>query len=296
MLQKINAVLQGSAVVDGDGDHKGSWVEIRSLAMMCLALGATYGVFMGLYSMTRADNPMPLQLPSSVVKVPLLFLVTLIITVPSLYVFATLAGARLQGRQLLRLMIGSVAMTLAVLASLGPITGFFTLSTDSHSFMVILNGIFFAISGGIGVSFLYKSLCQLFRPESSVETKDETIEAQDSGAASPPVSTDTTQGSIDDVTKDEPGLLRMADRHHLSSATPGPVVRSQQPFRREIIPPSDSVRRGFVLRMWVVMYAIVGAQMSWIMRPLIGDPDEPFAIFSPTESNFFTALSDILFG
>lgn len=49
------------------------------------------------------------------------------------------------------LILASVAANLAGLASLGPITEFFTLSTSIYPFMKLLNFFFFAVSGLIGL-------------------------------------------------------------------------------------------------------------------------------------------------
>jgi hypothetical protein len=45
-----------------------------------------------------------------------------------------------------------------------------------------------------------------------------------------------------------------------------------------------------VFRCWVVVFALVGAQMSWVLRPFIGDPQLPFTWFRPRQSNFFEAV------
>jgi len=45
-----------------------------------------------------------------------------------------------------------------------------------------------------------------------------------------------------------------------------------------------------IFRVWLFLYAIVGAQMSWILRPFIGAPNIPFQIFRPIGGNFFTAV------
>jgi hypothetical protein len=41
---------------------------------------------------------------------------------------------------------------------------------------------------------------------------------------------------------------------------------------------------------WILVFGLVGAQMSWILRPFIGNPDQPFAWFRDRESNFFEAV------
>jgi len=50
----------------------------------------------------------------SALKVPLLFFLTLVVTFPSLYVFNTLTGSRLTGESVLRLLVASSGVMLAV--------------------------------------------------------------------------------------------------------------------------------------------------------------------------------------
>ncbi len=45
-----------------------------------------------------------------------------------------------------------------------------------------------------------------------------------------------------------------------------------------------------VFRCWVALFALVGAQMGWVLRPFLGNPNVPFAWFRPRESNFFQAV------
>ena len=45
-----------------------------------------------------------------------------------------------------------------------------------------------------------------------------------------------------------------------------------------------------VFRCWVVVFGLVGAQMGWVLRPFVGDPDLPFQWFRQRESNFFQAV------
>jgi hypothetical protein len=55
-----------------------------------------------------------------------------------------------------------------------------------------------------------------------------------------------------------------------------------------------------VFRCWVVLFALVGAQMGWVLRPFIGRPELPFEWFRDRNSNFFAAvlraLGELLFG
>ena len=44
------------------------------------------------------------------------------------------------------------------------------------------------------------------------------------------------------------------------------------------------------------MFALVGAQMSWVLRPFIGSRGTPFQWFRPRGSNFFEAVYHTFIG
>ncbi|MGL6097346.1 MAG: hypothetical protein ACRC7O_16295 [Fimbriiglobus sp.] len=131
---------------------------VGPLCRVNLMLAAGYGVCMGVYGLLRPDNPEYRQLFASAVKVPLLFGLTLAVTFPSLYVFATLLGSRLRFGDLLRLVVGGLGVLVAVLAAFGPIVAFFSVSTTSYPFVLLLNVGVFALSGLFGAGFLYRML------------------------------------------------------------------------------------------------------------------------------------------
>jgi hypothetical protein len=49
-----------------------------------------------------------------------------------------------------------------------------------------------------------------------------------------------------------------------------------------------------VFRCWVILFGLVGAQMSWVLRPFVGNPDQPFEWFRARESNFFEAVWSVV--
>ena len=57
-------------------------VPVRRLVIAAVAMGALYGAFMGLFAALRGGPDGARQLAASVVKVPLLFLLTLVVTFP----------------------------------------------------------------------------------------------------------------------------------------------------------------------------------------------------------------------
>ena len=91
-------------------------------------------------------------------KLPLLFGLTLAVTFPSLYVFNALVGSRLLIFQMLRLLIAAMSVMLTVLASFGPIVAFFAVSTQSYSFMLLLNIAVFGVAGILGLAFLLRTI------------------------------------------------------------------------------------------------------------------------------------------
>ena len=90
LLRVVDQVLRGGYTAREDLSAGRVSVSIRSLLAASLLLGASYGAFMGLYGVTRPANESFLQLVATAVKVPLLFVLTLIVTFPSLYVFSAL--------------------------------------------------------------------------------------------------------------------------------------------------------------------------------------------------------------
>ena len=57
--------------------------------------------------------------------------------------------------------MASLAVNLAVLASLGPIVMFFSLSTKSYAFIQLLNVVMFSVAGVLGLIFLLQTLHRL---------------------------------------------------------------------------------------------------------------------------------------
>ena len=102
-----------------------------------------------------------MQVLASMIKVPALFFLTLLVTLPSLYVFNALVGSRLTVSAVVRLLVASLGVIVAVLASLGPIVAFFSVSTTSYPFILLFNVVIFGISGTLGMLFLLQTLHRL---------------------------------------------------------------------------------------------------------------------------------------
>jgi len=45
-----------------------------------------------------------------------------------------------------------------------------------------------------------------------------------------------------------------------------------------------------IMRAWALLFAFVGIQMAWNLRPFLGDRGEPFRVFRSYEGNFYAAI------
>ena len=121
--------------------------KINAMMVSCFVFLAIYGGVMG-------GRSGVLQMASSFVKLPILFLVTLIICAPSLYFFNLLFGSKQTISQNIALILTAMTTTSVLLLSLAPITLFFLLTTSEYTFFKLLNVAIFTVSGAMGIVFL----------------------------------------------------------------------------------------------------------------------------------------------
>jgi hypothetical protein len=136
-------------------------VPAIGFAVLIEWMGMIYGVCMGTFSLTAGGSGHGMQLLATTLKVPALFLLTLGVTFPSLYVFSALAGSPLRLGAMMKLLLSTLAVMLATLASIGPIVCFFSFTTTSYPFMILLNVLVFALAGVLGSAFLLQTLHRL---------------------------------------------------------------------------------------------------------------------------------------
>lgn len=267
-VRSLDRVLKGEATRPQHLSGGTIDLPVAGLSTLLVLLGAVYGSCMGTFAVvSRWGNPTAsagwVQLGFSAAKVPMLFGLTLLITFPSLYVFNALVGCRLSITAVLRLLIAALGVTLSVLASFGTITVFFSLCTTSYPFMVLLNVLMFAVAGVLGMNFLLQTLHRL--AVAQVIAGWGTMAAATAISAGPePVNPAAPPPPL----PASPGALERLEGHGL-----GPHVKA-------------------VFRVWVLVFALVGAQMGWVLRPFIAAPDAPVTFFRAREGNFFQAVVD----
>ncbi len=110
---------------------QGLALSSAQLLLVAAASLAVFGFAMGLYS------GMSVGLVAAA-KVPLIGVCSLLLCLPSLYVFACVAGAPLSLRQTIALGCACLAMLGLLLVGLAPVVWLFAVSTESLSFMVLL--------------------------------------------------------------------------------------------------------------------------------------------------------------
>ncbi len=181
-------------------------------------------ILLAIYGAIIGANHSWLQAFSSGVKLPALYLVTLLICLPPLYFFNILSGSRCSIGQYLAMVLTGVSVNSVLLFSLAPITLFFGISLNSYKFFQLFNVAIFAIAGLISVNYVYQAMKFFYEQESKNQTANMNI-----------------------------------------------------------------------LRFWLALYAFVGSQLGWTLRPFFGTPGKPFQLFrSEIESNFYLHILHVL--
>jgi len=153
-FRELDKVLRGEARSGDPGVVTPLWPLLRVKSL----LASTYGVCMGVYGLLGPEGTEWRQTVAGAVKVPSLFLLTLSVTFPSLYVFNTLLSPRL------RLGVTALSVLTAVLSEFGPITALFSVTTANYPFVVLLNVAVFTLAGVFGLGTLRNLLTELTRP------------------------------------------------------------------------------------------------------------------------------------
>jgi hypothetical protein len=304
-LQALDQILRGETTHPSVLRERSLQIPTAGLSLLILGLALLYGFCMGMFPGCRESDPSALRWLSCTLKIPALFFLTLCVTFPSLYVVNALVGSRLKLPAVMQLLVAALAVNLAVLASAGPIVAFFSFSTSNGPFMILLNVLVFAVSGLLGMVFLLQTLHRMSTISHALLSKPG--DAPESKRTGPRV-----------VTTSETAA-HLAEKREAMPVGPGeagsPPAMGQRPGMTPaaavIVEPEEdpcaldplegrvlgrNVKKVFCC--WTVIFAVVGAQMAWVLRPYFGNPREPFVWFGPRTSNFFegvwTALHQLL--
>jgi hypothetical protein len=129
---------------------------IRQMLVSSAVALAGYGAVIGL-------SQGPLQALASALKLPILFLLTLLVCLPALYIYNLLCGGRLSARQALALTLAAVTVTAIFTLAFAPITLFFLITAPHYQFFILLNVAILSLTGGVGLFFLVDGARRLNR-------------------------------------------------------------------------------------------------------------------------------------
>lgn len=304
-LRYLDRVIRGEATRHGALRQGEIEQPVGGLAILGILLGAIYGVCMGCYALFQGGHAPLLQVFAAMLKVPLLFFLTLAVTFPSLYVFNALVGSRLSIVSVLRLLVISLIVMLTVLASLGPIVAFFAASTTSYPFMLVLNVLVFTVAGVLGLRYMLMTLHRLSLAVVDAVSAPTPPPTQLVTPAAPPVAPPVVNDPAPGMSA--PGAFgaeastsfAALGTHQGAAAGPFPApqaANAPHPAAARVgaldNAPGQFISKDVraVFRVWIVVFGLVGAQMAWVLRPFLGSPDYAFAWFRHRESNFFEGL------
>ena len=145
-------------------DRQGVWrqvVEDRGLPRLTGQMLLSSVVALAAYGAVLGSFHSVLMALTSAVKLPLLFLVTLAICLPTLYLFNLVFGARLQVRQALALVMVAITVISMLAVAFAPISLFFLITANQYSFYKLLNVAILTLAALVGLRFLTGGMAAL---------------------------------------------------------------------------------------------------------------------------------------
>jgi hypothetical protein len=123
---------------------------------------AIYGGIIGSF------HPSGLQILSSAVKLPALYLLTSAICLPTLYFFDIISSSKFKFSQYVTLILAALSLVSVMLFGFAPIALFFRISGSDYNFFMLLNLVILAIAGIIGINFFYRAILSLPLPNQEI--------------------------------------------------------------------------------------------------------------------------------
>ncbi|MEM9271984.1 MAG: actin-binding WH2 domain-containing protein [Cyanobacteria bacterium P01_F01_bin.143] len=137
----------------------------KKLDLKIISLFFYSSLFLALYGAIIGSSHGGLQILSSALKLPALYLLTLLICLPTLYFFDVIFGSKSSFNQYVTLLFASMSMISVMLFGFAPVTLFFRLSMNDYEFFLLLNIIVLGLTGFIGIKFFHKAMKSLINQE-----------------------------------------------------------------------------------------------------------------------------------
>src|ERR1043165_6834453 len=146
-IQAVEAILRQPRRVMYQLRQPGAGALMMYLMVIALLCAAVYGVVVGTFSLKD-------QLWIAPVKITGGMLVSALICLPSLYIFACLSGSQARLAEIFGLVMGMLMLTTILLIGFAPVAWLFSQSTESVNWMGTLHLIFWFIAAIFGLRFL----------------------------------------------------------------------------------------------------------------------------------------------
>jgi hypothetical protein len=285
-------------------DRQGIWQQIiaeRDLGQLTRQLLTSSVVSLAIYGAVLGASNSGAQALSSFVKLPLLFLATLAICLPTLYLFNLVFGARLSVMQAVTLIMVCITVTAVLTLAFAPISLFFLISAHNYNFFKLLNVTILVLTAIVGLRFLTNGMHALNEYQTAKAREREIV----------PVSPAPAPAEVVEVVELEPVAAGNGATPPpapppvpLPAQPPGPMIPNfnpalvapsrmqpmhphQAPHRPVPSPLQEKQASMGLLYIWILLFGFVGTQLAWTLRPFFGDPDRPFALFRKIEGTFY---------
>ncbi len=128
-----------------------TWYRIWRLTLLFIGLTFLYGIVMGFYSGF-------LQAITAGIKVPVLFLLSLLICFPAFFVLQFILGSKMQLSHMTVIILSGFVLTGAIMVSFAPIIVLFVLTGGNYYFLQLLHIAVFVIAGIFGMKTVLDAL------------------------------------------------------------------------------------------------------------------------------------------
>ncbi|WP_432980812.1 hypothetical protein [Dactylosporangium sp. CA-233914] len=300
-------------------DREGIWRQIgeeRELGKLTRQMLYSSVVALACYGAVLGASHSVAMAALSAVKLPLLFLMTLAICLPTLYLFNLVFGARLQVKQALSLVMVTITVTSVLSLAFAPISLFFLITAFSYDFYKILNVGILALTAFVGLRFLTSGMRALNGHTAALAAARRAEKAREAAAlaalSAPGQPVEGAAGEavspVSAVPAPAPapagnGLVAtIVEAPSVPVAPMVPIGPDGRPYPmlppapRLVAPPQPQLAPGerpasmTLLNVWILLFGFVGTQLAWTLRPFLGSPDKPFEFFRKIEGNFYVDM------
>lgn len=267
-------------------DRDGIWRQIaedRDLKPLSGMMLLSSAIALAAYGAVLGASDGWLQALASAVKLPILFLVTLAVCLPTLYLFNLVFGAKLSIGQAVAMVSVAITVMTMLCVAFAPISLFFLITAPDYYFYKLLNVAIMALTAIVGLRFLVVGMRAM------------------NAAHSAPVSPAVPAAAPAPIPVAAVAPVPAGVSAPVPAAGPQPAMTgSAQPPHPQLpmnyvplpppMPPRPRQPRQAnmgLLYIWIVVFGFVGTQLGWTLRPFFGSPGEPFQIFRHIEGNFY---------